>query len=294
MLSRIFRFLLQRNNPEVFLRRKIIYAEQKKRKTEKERGGKMNHKIGRRLVNFTLIELLIVIAVIAILAGMLLPALNQAREKAKAIDCVSRLKQVGLANSLYMSDYKDYYPASGKIKLPDETDLCYSWAKNLGELGYISKNWWRLSRCTSIPYSPQTNEKAGVGTYGVNLQYIGSNGRSAVDRLNFWDTDPVTSGFVPVKQIKEQNKFITHADAIGAKCDSKYKGYAYYQFRSDAYNSGAPFAVHFNNVNCLFLDGHVGQLGVRQWSPQYYHAVADQKRVLYQRDGSVELHIPRS
>ena len=81
----------------------------------------MNHKIGRRLVNFTLIELLIVIAVIAILAGMLLPALNQAREKAKAIDCVSRLKQVGLANSLYMSDYKDYYPASGKIKLPDET-----------------------------------------------------------------------------------------------------------------------------------------------------------------------------
>jgi prepilin-type N-terminal cleavage/methylation domain-containing protein/prepilin-type processing-associated H-X9-DG protein len=101
----------------------------------------------RERQGFTLIELIVVIGIIAILAGLLLPALAQAKDRGRAIKCVSNEKQMGIGMELYIQDY-GYYPP-GRQKDVTQWDLCVgSYAGGKGDM-LTTEARTRLFECPS-------------------------------------------------------------------------------------------------------------------------------------------------
>ena len=210
---------------------------------------------------FTLIELLVVIAIIAILAAMLLPALNQARSKAYHISCVNNNKTLSTCISFYLDDNNGIYPKSYLAKSGGNGKIY--WGSRLIVLGYLASPgpllcpgqkagaYGKMSSFQSIVTSHQKN---GYTTDSYTLNYTTTG-------VNYGIFDDKTKN----TQIKQPSATIQLTES--RRYDQEDCRGSYF-VRATQHDQSNPYSRHGNGIVTGWIDGHISSENVSTLVPE--------------------------
>jgi prepilin-type N-terminal cleavage/methylation domain-containing protein/prepilin-type processing-associated H-X9-DG protein len=234
-------------------------------------------KIGRKYRIFTLIELLVVISIIAILAALLLPALNSAREKAKSTACLNNLKQLALVIPFYADDNDGYMPA-GYTPYEIHTmrwPMAYGVYLNRSSDDPTAMNFGYKGR--SNFYCPSVERETGW-TYASNT----------MDQNEIENTRVPFSDYTTTKPLQKYARILPHVMTIGDGHDRYYginprRVTPMYDFScngiNDSYSSDPDikfygFAAdrHAGSGNYTFGDGSAASKAFSEFEDNLYHS----------------------
>lgn len=190
---------------------------------------------------FTLIELLVVVAIIAILAAMLLPALNKARDRAKGVLCVSNLKQVGTSAMAYADDSKGYIP------IYYDTAAAQTWDRKLFANKYVANR--------NILVCPVT---APFKFDGYDGRCYGIRMAGTANPLNIFQAPVITWQDATTTVRAAASESILFSDSFRSTALFSGQNYAIQTYAAAVDGSyGVHYAAHIGNlVNSVFADGH--------------------------------------